>query len=228
MLRARALHFSHGSSAVLSDINLSLSPGTLTALVGPNGAGKSTLLHLLQGQLEPGSGSVELDGRPIGTCRPQVALMPQRGEINWHFPITVGEMVALGRLAERRPGCCDVAAALERVGLQELASRRLDGLSGGQQQRALLARALVQPARILLLDEPTAAIDPPSREAFLELMRHLCLGGMTLLVSGHDWGKALHRYDRVVVLDNTILADGSPDAVQTTLGAVTMGNHRCG
>ena len=132
MLRARALHYSYADTPVLTDVNLTLTPGSLTALVGPNGAGKSTLLHLLQGQLLPGSGSVELDGRPIHDCRSQVALMPQRGEINWHFPITVAEMVGLGRLAARRPSLCDVAAALEQVGLQELATRRLDELSGGQ------------------------------------------------------------------------------------------------
>jgi zinc/manganese transport system ATP-binding protein len=228
VLKAIGLGHRFGDTTVLQDIDLALSPGTLTALVGPNGAGKSTLLQLLQGQLQPSSGRVDLDGRPIGSCRSRVALMPQRGEINWHFPITVSEMVSLGRQAARRPGCCDVTAALERVGIGPLASRRLDALSGGQQQRTLLARALVQPARILLLDEPTAAIDPPSRQELLGLMRQLCAAGMTLLVSGHDWGDALDSYDRVVVLDRRILADGSPDAVRHTLGAVSMGNHRCG
>jgi zinc/manganese transport system ATP-binding protein len=228
MLRAVGLGYRCGDTSVLEDIDLALEPGTLTALVGPNGAGKSTLLQLLQGQLHPSSGRVELDGRPIRSCRSQVALMPQRGEINWHFPITVNEMVRLGRVAARRSGCCDVAAALERVGMGPLASRRLDALSGGQQQRTLLARTLVQPARILLLDEPTAAIDPPSRQELLGLMRQLCAAGMTLLVSGHDWGEALRSYDRVVVLDRRILADGSPAAVHHTLGEVSMGNHRCG
>lgn len=83
------------------------------------------------------------------------------GEIAWHFPISVRELVGLGRLMAARPGCCAVEAALQRVGIDALASRRLDQLSGGQQQRALLARLLVQPASVLLLDEPCAAIDPP-------------------------------------------------------------------
>jgi zinc/manganese transport system ATP-binding protein len=228
MLRALSLSHRRGSRQVLEGIDIELAPGTLTALVGPNGAGKTTLLQLLQGQLQPVRGRVELDGRPVAECRSRIALMPQRGEIDWHFPITVEDFVDLGRLRARRSGCCDVPAALQRVGMAGLARRRLDQLSGGQQQRTLLARSLVQPAEVLLLDEPMAAIDPPTREEFLRLFRQLCDAGLTLLVSSHDWGAALNAYDRVLVLDRRLLADGQPDAVQGELGAMTMGNHRCG
>ena len=228
MLRARSLSHRRGSRQVLEGIDLELAPGTLTALVGPNGAGKTTLLQLLQGQLQPVRGRVELDGRPVAECRSRIALMPQRGEIDWHFPITVEDFVDLGRLRVRRSGCCDVQAALQRVGMAALARRRLDELSGGQQQRTLLARTLVQPAEILLLDEPMAAIDPPTREEFLRLIRQLRDSGLTLLVSSHDWGAALQAYDRVLVIDRVLLADGQPDVVQGQLGAMTMGNHRCG
>ena len=203
---------------VLQDVSLTLHPGTLTALVGANGAGKSTLLHLLQGQLSPTSGRVLCDGLPVQRCRDQVALMPQRGRIDWSFPITVREFVDLGSVRSRSYGCCDTEAALQRVGLAALAGRRLDALSGGQQQRALLARALVQPSRVLLLDEPCAAIDPPSRVQLLLLMRQLADAGQTLLVSSHDWGSALDQYDRVIVLDGRVLADGSPAEIRHRLG----------
>jgi zinc/manganese transport system ATP-binding protein len=154
--------------------------------------------------------------------------MPQRGEIAWHFPISVHELVGLGRLAAQRPGCCDVDAALQRVGLAGLARRRLDQLSGGQQQRALLARTLVQPARLLLLDEPCAAIDPPSRTELLRVMAQLRDAGLTLLVSSHDWGSDLDAYDRVLVLDRRLLADGTPQQVRHALGDLRVGNHCCG
>ena len=201
MLRTVSLDHQRGDRQVLEGIDLELTPGSLTALVGPNGAGKTTLLLLLQGQLQPAKGRVELDGRPVSQCRSRIALMPQRGEIDWHFPITVEDFVDLGRLRAGRTGCCDVEAAIQRVGLSGLARRRLDQLSGGQQQRTLLARTLVQPADVLLLDEPMAAIDPPTREEFLRLIRQLCDTGLTLLVSSHDWGSALRAYDRVLVLD---------------------------
>jgi zinc/manganese transport system ATP-binding protein len=126
--------------------------------------------------------------------------------------------VGLGRLVAARPGCCDVEAALQRVGLAGLAQRRLDQLSGGQQQRALLARTLVQPAQVLLLDEPCAAIDPPARTALLQVMGQLRDAGLTLLVSSHDWGHDLDAYDRVLVLDRQLLADGSPQQVRRALG----------
>jgi zinc/manganese transport system ATP-binding protein len=114
------------------------------------------------------------------------------------------------------------------VGLAALAERRLDQLSGGQQQRALLARTLVQPARVLLLDEPCAAIDPPSRSELLKVMGQLRDAGLTLLVTSHDWGSDLDAYDRVLVLDRVLLADGTPQQVRQSLGDLRAGNHCCG
>jgi zinc/manganese transport system ATP-binding protein len=219
-----------GSDLAIDAVSFELQSGSLTALVGPNGAGKSTLLQAIAGQLPLESGFIKLDGQPLTLplARRQLALMPQRGEIAWGFPITVRELVGLGRLVAARPGCCDVEAALQRVGLAGLAKRRLDQLSGGQQQRALLARTLVQPAQVLLLDEPCAAIDPPARTALLQVMGQLRDAGLTLLVSSHDWGHDLDAYDRVLVLDRRLLADGTPQQVRRALGDLRVGNHRCG
>ena len=219
-----------GGELAIEAVSFELQGGSLTALVGPNGAGKSTLLQAIAGQLPLESGSIQLDGRPLTLplARRQLALMPQRGEIAWAFPITVRELVGLGRLVAARPGCCDVEAALQRVGLAALAKRRLDQLSGGQQQRALLARTLVQPAQVLLLDEPCAAIDPPARTALLQVMGQLRDAGLTLLVSSHDWGHDLDAYDRVLVLDRQLLADGTPQQVRRALWDLRVGNHRCG
>ncbi|MCX5944980.1 MAG: ABC transporter ATP-binding protein [Cyanobacteria bacterium] len=229
-LSIQQLAVRRGSELAIEAVSFDLQPGSLTALVGPNGAGKSTLLQAIAGQLPLEAGSIQLDGQPLSLplARRQLALMPQRGEIAWGFPITVQELVGLGRLVAARPGCCDVEAALQRVSLVGLAQRRLDQLSGGQQQRALLARTLVQPAQVLLLDEPCAAIDPPARTALLQVMGQLRDSGLTLLVSSHDWGHDLDAYDRVLVLDRQLLADGSPPQVRRALGDLRVGNHRCG
>ncbi len=229
-LAVHQLGVRRGSDLAIEAVSFALQKGSLTALVGPNGAGKSTLLQAIAGQLPLAAGSIELDGHPLTLplARRQLALMPQRGEIAWGFPITVRELVGLGRLVAARPGCCDVEAALQRVGLAGLAQRRLDQLSGGQQQRALLARTLVQPAQVLLLDEPCAAIDPPARTALLQVMGQLRDAGLTLLVSSHDWGHDLDAYDRVLVLDRRLLADGTPQQVRRALGDLRVGNHRCG
>ena len=105
-LRAQGLAYAYDGKRALEDVSLSLTPGSLTALVGANGAGKSTLLHLLQGQLRPQAGAVWLGDQPIQRCRSRVALMPQRGRIDWSFPITVREMVALGQVQGPRTSCC--------------------------------------------------------------------------------------------------------------------------
>ena len=221
-LQAQGLCFGYQNRAVIDSVSLELEPGTLTALVGPNGAGKSTLLHLLQGRLKASSGSVQ--------CLASIALMPQRAAIDWSFPITVLEMVKLGRGPKRHgPGNEDVDQILERVGMSTMRNRRLSRLSGGQQQRVLLARALIQKSGVLLLDEPCSAIDPPTREHLLDVMRQQADTGQTLLVSSHDWGSALDSYDRVVVLDGKVLADGTPAEVREHLSDMTcmMGSNCC-
>ena len=221
-LIAENLTYSYSSKIkpALSKVSLKLEQGTLTALVGPNGAGKSTLLSLLQGSSKPDQGTITVDGKPLSNNRSQVALMPQRGKLNWSFPITVEGLVSLGRVNYSKSTCCELEAALQRVGISHLAKRRLDALSGGQQQRALLAKTLMNPAKIFLLDEPCSAFDPPAKEDFLLIIRQLADSGMTVFVSSHDWGTSLNAYDKVVVLDKIILASGNPEEVQQKLSSI--------
>ena len=221
-LIAENLTYSYSSKIkpALSKVSLKLEQGTLTALIGPNGAGKSTLLSLLQGSSKPDQGKITVDGKPLSNNRSQVALMPQRGKLNWSFPITVEELVALGRVNHSKSTCCELEAALQRVGISHLAKRRLDALSGGQQQRALLAKTLMNPAKIFLLDEPCSAFDPPAKEDFLLIIRQLADSGLTMFVSSHDWGTSLSAYDKVVVLDKIILASGNPEEVQEKLSSI--------
>ena len=221
--------YSGQSQPVLDAVSVELATGSLTALVGPNGAGKSTLLRLLQGQNQPSSGYISINGIPLMNARSQVSLMPQRSSINWDFPITVEGLVSLGQLNSSGATCCELEAAMQRVGISDLAKRRLDSLSGGQQQRALLAKTLINPAKIFLLDEPCAALDPPAREKFLVIIRQLADAGLTLFVSSHDWGKSLDAYDKVIALNKTILASGSPQEVQEKIYFISsMGNQYCG
>ena len=221
-LIAENLTYSYSSKIkpALSKVSLKLEQGTLTALVGPNGAGKSTLLSLLQGSSKPDQGEITVDGKPLRNNRSQVALMPQRGKLNWNFPITVEGLVSLGRVNHSKSTCCELEAALQRVGISHLAKRRLDSLSGGQQQRALLAKTLMNPAEIFLLDEPCSAFDPPAKEDFLLIIRQLADSGLTVFVSSHDWGTSLNSYDKVVVLDKIILASGNPEEVQEKLRSI--------
>ena len=162
--------YSNQGQPVLDDVSIELSKGTLTALVGPNGAGKSTLLRLIQGLIKTKKGDITINGIPLAHTRSQVSLMPQRSSINWSFPITVTGLVSLGRVNHSKSTCCELEGALQRVGISHLANRRLDSLSGGQQQRALLAKTLMTPAKIFLLDEPCSALDPIAREKFLNII----------------------------------------------------------
>tara|TARA_B100000674_G_scaffold90991_1_gene63531 strand:+ start:954 stop:1643 length:690 start_codon:yes stop_codon:yes gene_type:complete len=223
VLSTTELSFSYGSRKTVDRVNLQLRAGTLTALVGPNGAGKSTLLQLLEGRLKPSNGSINSSKR--------IGMMPQRAAIDWSFPITAKEMVQLGMPKEvNTKSELHCSQLLERVGMGDMGGRRLSQLSGGQQQRVLLARALMQQTEILLLDEPCSAIDPPTREHLLKVMRDQAKTGQTLLVSSHDWGSALDSYDQVVVMDGQILANGSPNTVREKLSDLTcmMGSSCCG
>jgi len=202
------------SPAILADVSFSLGPGSLTALLGPNGAGKSTLLNLLLGQLTPSQGRLLWNGQVMAPQRPRLALVPQRSSIQWQMPITVRNLVALGTLAApAAEPLLDIPEALQSMGLASLADTRLSQLSGGQQQRALLARALVQKADLLLLDEPFTYLDPPTRQQLLAVLRRQAAQGRIVLVSSHDWGDSLQGYDRALLLDTTLRADDRPARV---------------
>lgn len=227
-LEAHGISHSYGRNTVLQEINLKLRRGELTALIGPNGAGKSTLLQIMQGMLTPSAGHVLIGGALIQSCRQQIALMPQRGRIDWSFPITALEMVRLRQPRQRPTSRCMTAQeALERVGLGHRARDRLGMLSGGQQQRVLLAAAIAQNVDTLLLDEPCSALDPPARARVIDLLQQLAREGRSICLTSHDWGSALLQYDRVIVLDREILFDGCPADVGQQLNDLMSSATRC-
>ncbi|HEY8807536.1 MAG TPA: ABC transporter ATP-binding protein [Candidatus Limnocylindria bacterium] len=222
-LIARALSAGYGTRAVLRDVDLALEPGTLVALVGPNGAGKSTLLRALAGLIRPTAGAVTLDGVDVATLSratlaARIAVVPQT--FDTLFPFTVREIVALGRTARlglfARPTAHDAAAVARAIAAQDLAGlvdRRLDALSGGERQRVVLAMALAQEADILLLDEPTAHLDPAHQIGIVRRAAELARDrGVIALAVLHDLNLAALA-DRVVVMDaGRIVSDGAPEA----------------
>jgi len=211
-----------GSSPVLEGVSFSLPAGSSLCVLGPNGGGKTTLFRALTGELTPLRGRVDIDGRP--------AYLAQTERTRLDFPVSALDVALMGSLANgrwwlpaRRSDRAAARGALARVGLEDRAEVRFGELSGGQRQRVLLARALVQDARVLLLDEPLAGIDPASRERIEALFRELRDEGRTLLVSTHDVDSA-RGFDRVVCLNQRQVAFGEPatalsrDALEQTYG----------
>jgi manganese/zinc/iron transport system ATP- binding protein len=191
----------------LRGVNLEIRSGTCTALVGPNGSGKSTLLKAVAGLLPVVSGSIRVYGNCVGACHHRVAYLPQRGEIDWAFPISVERLVLTGRYVHlgwlRLPSTRDkdiASASIRRLGLSGLATQKIGNLSGGQQQRALLARALAQEADLLLLDEPFNAVDASTQDTIYDAMRNLRQQGKTLIVATHDLSRLTGAFDMAVYL----------------------------
>ncbi|MFO0944003.1 MAG: ABC transporter ATP-binding protein [Pirellulales bacterium] len=192
---------------VIGDVNLSVSRGQRVALVGHNGAGKSTLLKAAAGLIKPESGSIRVYGNAVGSCHHRTAYLPQRSDVDWHFPISVFDLVMTGRYVHlgwlRRPKVADnklVLAALNRLAIADLTDRQIAELSGGQQQRALIARALVQQASLFLLDEPLNAVDEATRDIVDKVLGdHVKVGG-SILVATHDLGRLSESFDVAVYL----------------------------
>lgn len=191
----------------LRGVNLRVPAGAGIALVGPNGSGKSTLLKAVAGLLSVSSGEIRVHGNDVGACHHRVAYLPQRGEVDWRFPITLQRLVTTGRYAHlgwlRRPGRGDreaVSRVMEDLGLTALANRQIGQLSGGQQQRALLARALVQEADLLLLDEPMNAVDAATRETISDVLSGLTRRGKTVIVATHDLADLASEFDGALYL----------------------------
>jgi len=222
-LAARSLSAGYGTRAVLHDVDVMFAPNGLVALVGPNGAGKSTLLRAFAGLIKPTAGAATLDGIDIATLSrstlaARIAVVPQ--SFDTLFPFTVREIVALGRSARlglfARPTADDMGAVARAIAEQDLdtfVDRRLDALSGGERQRVVLAMALAQEAGVLLLDEPTAHLDPAHQIGTVRRVAELARErGVVALAVLHDLNLAALA-DRVVVLDaGRIVADGPPAA----------------
>ncbi|GBD00602.1 High-affinity zinc uptake system ATP-binding protein ZnuC [bacterium HR18] len=220
---------------VLWDIDAAIPVGQMTAVVGPNGAGKSTLLKAVLGIVRPVAGRIHVLGKPFQPRERRVAYVPQRAELDWDFPATVFDVALMGTYGRlgwlRRPGKTERAlaqAALERVGLAELANRPIGQLSGGQQQRVLLARALAQEADIYLLDEPFQGVDAPTEAALLDVLHWLKAQGKTIVIVHHDLSTVAEYFDWVVLLNVQCIACGpireafTPENLRRTYGGRTV------
>jgi ABC-type Mn2+/Zn2+ transport system ATPase subunit len=212
-IEVRGLTVRFGSRYGLQDATAAAKQGDVVCLVGLNGSGKSTLLKAIVGMVRA-TGYVSVLGRSDDSRRRLTAFLPQREEINWNFPVTVLEVVMMGRASSlTRLGWttrADREAALEalaKVDLADLRDRGISELSGGQQQRAMLARALYSEAPVLLLDEPLTGIDPTTRDDVLDLLRRLADGGTTVLLATHDILDANRIADRAWGLNGTVVAD---------------------
>lgn len=206
-VEVEGLHFAYNGQPVLENVTFSVPAGEFLALLGPNGGGKTTLLKLLVGLLKPSRGAIRLLGEPVERALPRVGYVPQDTNVNKDFPVTVTEAVLMGRLGPGRwlgpPGVSDRAAAaraLERMGLDDLAARRLGELSQGQRQRVLIARALASSPELLLLDEPTASVDPSAQGDLFDLLRDVN-DEATIIVVSHDLS-AVSSYVRAVACVN--------------------------
>ena len=214
------LTVSYGPKPALLDVSLSINKGLLVGVIGPNGAGKSTLIKAILGFVKRDVGSVRILGIPAEKAKGLVAYVPQRGAVDWDFPIRVKEVAMMGRYGNipwyRDPGEEDrrtVDRALEMVRMQEFSDRQIGQLSGGQQQRVFMARALAQGSEILLLDEPFAGVDAATERAILDVLERAKAAGRTLVVVHHDLATAAEYFDRLVLIKQRLYAYGDPNAV---------------
>jgi iron complex transport system ATP-binding protein len=225
-VQARGVSFRYGTRSVLDGVDLVLEPGEVVALLGANGAGKSTLLRILMGFEKPQTGSVTIGGVDVRSRSRQelarlLAYVPQAHHAP--FPYTVREVVELGRIAHRGflrpPDAADrrmTARTLERMELADFADRAYTALSGGERQRVLVARALAQEARVLVLDEPASSLDYGGQIRLLALLRRLARDGLSILFTTHHPEHVLCAADRAALLENgSIAVQDTPARVLT-------------
>jgi len=217
--------FAYAETPVLEGVSLDVEAGEFLGLVGPNGSGKTTLLKLMIGLQRPDRGSVSLFGEPAHAFDDgeRVGYVPQDVTAGkGGMPVTVEEAVRMGRYPHRwtgRFGDDDrraIDAALRRVGIGELADRRVSRLSGGQRQRVFIARALASEADLLALDEPTVGVDAESREAFYDLLHELNDEGLTIVLIEHDIGVVTTHASEIACLNRELFFHGDPDAFVET------------
>lgn len=207
---------------VIENINLTVMAGDFVGIVGPSGSGKTTLLRAMLGAVSVYEGRVEVDGRPAGHPGVRVGYVPQIETVDWHFPVTVEEVVMMG-LATRSgflpwssSDCRDAAReVMTRLGIDEYRRRHIRQLSGGQLQRVFLARALVSRPCLLLLDEPTSGVDIKTRDDVLHLLDELNHAGLTIVLTTHELNAVAAHLPWVICINGGIVAEGAPERVFT-------------
>ncbi|WP_343635972.1 metal ABC transporter ATP-binding protein [Fluviicola sp.] len=204
----------------LDHVSLTINAGKITGIIGPNGSGKSTLLKGILGIIPVKRGEVTFFGSSLEKYRSKIAYVPQRESIDWDFPITVEEVVAMGRIRPKkwwsRTTMADkdiVKETLKKVQLSEFAHRQIGQLSGGQQQRVFLARALAQEAELIVMDEPFVGIDMASQESILAIVQKLRDSGKTVIIVHHDLSVVAQYFDEVVLLNKKLIASGPIDEI---------------
>jgi len=230
-LEVHDLTVAYHKKPVLYGIDLTIPQGNLIGIIGPNGAGKSTLIKAVMGLMPVSSGWVKVFGKPYKENCHRVGYVPQRESVDWDFPVSVMDVVLMGRYGHlrlaQRPTKNDHEIArecLEKVKMLPFANRQIGNLSGGQQQRVFLARALAQESDLYLMDEPFVGVDAATESAIITLLRELKARGKTLLVVHHDLPSAKEYFDQLILLNMRLVAFGptqevfTSEILQTTYG----------
>ena len=222
LVEIRGLSCGYEKQRVLNGINLEILRGDFVGLLGPSGSGKTTLLRAMLGAVDVFEGEVVVDGVRASEGRPRVGYVPQLETIDWNFPVTVREVVMMGRTMEnrffpwfRREEKELADHMMDQLGILHLAGRHIRNLSGGQQQRVFLARALVSSPSLLLLDEPTSGVDVKTRDDVMHLLHDLNHQGVTIVITTHEINAVAVHLPRLVCLAGRVLAQGTPYEVIT-------------
>jgi len=212
----------YDGAEVLRDIDFSVRQQKLTAIVGPNGAGKSTLINAMLGLIPIRTGSTTFFDLPLKKFQKNISYVPQRAQIDWEFPASVFDVVAMGLYSElgllRRflPKHKDrIRNALLDVDMADCATRQISKLSGGQQQRVFLARSIVQNSTLVFLDEPFAGIDAKSESVIVDILRRQKDDGKSIVAVHHDLSTIKNYFDDVILINKSVIAHGSVTTVFT-------------
>lgn len=211
----RGLTVAYRDAPAIYNIDFTPPAGAMVAIIGPNGAGKSTFLKAALGLIPTLSGETQIFGRPIDEARSEVAYVPQRSSVDWEFPVSALDVVMMGMQREigllRWPGSSHRARArkaLAATGMENYADRQIGKLSGGQRQRVFLARALVQHARLLVLDEPFAGVDAATEQTIVNVLRNLRDEGKTVIAVHHDLSTVEEYFDYALLMNVVAIAEG--------------------
>ena len=221
-LDIRALTVRYNNVLALENVTFSASQQEIVGIIGPNGSGKSSLMKSIMGLVKPSQGEILVMGQPNTAQRKLIGYMPQIEDVEWDFPVTVGDVALMGRYARRglfrRPTRDDreaADAALQRMAMYEFRGRLIGELSGGQRRRVLLARALANNPSLLLMDEPMAGLDARAQHRLLDIMDDLRNEGTTIALSTHDLSCVSTCAAKVACLNQRLIAFGDPAEVLT-------------